>query len=255
MKIHLKMVCGFLSYMLMNSMVFAIAIDCANESQLSSVLKHVKITRSTSDLVDCKLLPNQPNTQLIAYAEWRSEPHEPEVGDYVLSLISWDQQQHKVNDVYHVKEHFVSDAIGLESLQLDTAAYQLNPNLRAVGVRLNYHGQSQPNPFSMQLLNLYDLKNKRQVLQSLVVDRYRAETDTRCNADVEQRKSTLKMLNTKTQRVADMQLNSKIERYEMSGGENNCNETQRQSTQQKFILKFDGQQYQVPTAFKDEYVY
>ncbi|WP_173911340.1 hypothetical protein [Acinetobacter sp. Marseille-Q1618] len=234
MKIKLKLACGFFSYIAMNTM--AVAIDCTDESQLSAILKQAKISYSTSDLVDCKILPNQPNTQLIAYAEWRSEPHEPEVGDYILSLISWDQRQHKANDVYHVKEPLVSDAIALESIQLDTATYQLNSSLRAVGLRLNYRGYSQPNPFSMQLLDLYDLNNKRKILNSLIVNQYRAETDTRCNADIEERRSTLIMQKTQTNHFFDIELNGKIEKYEMYGTEKNCKKLKAQALQQKFIL-------------------
>ncbi len=253
MKISVKTACGFLCSMAMHSVAFA--IDCENEVQLSAVLKQADLSYSNSDLVDCKILPQQPNLQLIAYAEWRSEPHEPDVGDYALSLISLDHQTDKVKDVYHVKESLVSDAIGLESIQLDTAAYQLSPDLRAVGVRLNYYGHSQPNPFSMQLLNLYDLNNKRKVLDSLIVDLYRAETDTRCNADIEERKSMLIMQKTKTKNFVDIQLSSKIEQYEMYGDVENCKEIKRQSSQQKFILKFDGQQYRVPKQYKDDFVY
>lgn len=205
--------------------------------KLSAVLKQANISYSTSDLVDCKILPNYPNTQLIAYAEWRSEPHEPEVGDYVLSLISWNHQNNTVSDVYHVKETLVSDAIVLESIQLDTAAYQLNSSLRAVDVRLNYRGHSQPNPFSMQLLDLYDLNNNRKVLNNFIINRYRAETDTRCNADVEERKSVLIMQKTKKQNFFDIQISSKIKKYEMQGDVENCQEIQRQSSQQKLILK------------------
>lgn len=253
MNITLKIMSGFLSYITLSSMAFA--IDCNNESQLSAVLKQANLTYATSDLVDCKILPNEPNTQLIAYAQWHSDPRETEQGDYVLSLISLDHQKNKVEDVYHVKETLVSDAIGLESIQLDTGAYLLNSSLRAVGVRLNYHGHSSPNPFSMQLLDLYDLNRKRKVLNSLIVNLYRGETDTRCNADIEERKSSLILQKIQTNNFFDIQLNSKIEKYEMYGNEKNCKEIKRKKSQQKFILKFDGQQYQLPKLYKNEYQY
>ena len=253
MKISVKTACGFLCFMTMHSMAFA--IDCENESQLSAVLKQANVAYQSYHLVDCKLLPNTKNQQIIAYAQQNQQSADSEDFDYTLSLITLDTKNDRILSYYPVKDKLVSDAISLERIQLDTAAYQLSSDLRAVGVRLNYHGHSQPNPFSMQLLNLYDLKNKRKVLDSLIVDLYRAETDTRCNADIEERKSMLIMQKTKTKNFVDIQLSSKIEQYEMYGDVENCKEIKRQSSQQKFILKFDGQQYRVPKQYKDEYVY
>ena len=253
MKISVKTACGFLSSMAMHSMAFA--IDCENESQLSAVLKQANVAYQSYHLVDCKLLPNTKNQQIIAYAQQNQQSTDSEDFDYTLSLITLDTKNDRILSYYPVKDKLVSDAISLERIQLDTAAYQLSPELRAIGVRLNYYGHSQPNPFSMQVLDLYDLKNKRKVLDSLIVDLYRAETDTRCNADIEERKSTLIMQKTKTQNFVDIQLSSKIEKYEMYGDVENCKEIKRKSSQQKFILKFDGQYYQVPKAFKDDYIY
>ena len=50
----------------------------------------------------------------------------------------------------------------------------------------------------MQLLNLYDLSAKKQLLDCLIVARSWLETDMRSNADVEDYKSVLMMQNTQT---------------------------------------------------------
>ncbi len=52
-----------------------------------------------------------------------------------------------------------------------------------------------------------------------------------------------------------MQLRDRIQHYEMSGDLENCKETKRVSTQQRFTLKFDGRQYQIPQPYRDQYLY
>ena len=154
-----------------------------------------------------------------------------------------------------IKEPLFSDAISLNSIELDTAPFIAVPDIRLVGLRLNYSGHSQPNPFSMTVLNLYDLKNKKTVLDSFIVTRYRAETDTRCNADIEERKSILMMQKNKSKEYYDIQVHSNIDQYNFSGTSENCRESKHKISQQKFMLKFDGKQYQIPAQFKDEYLY
>lgn len=159
--------------------------------------------------------------------------------------------------IYHyaVAERMVSDAISLNSIELDTANYKVTDSNRALGLRLNYSGHSQPFPFSMQVLNLYDLKNKKQILDSLIVERDRAETDMQCNADIEERASTLVMQSTQTKKYTDILVNSKIKRYQMQVINEDCQEVNHQLSQQRFVLKFDGKKYQFPKSFKDEYQY
>ena len=154
-----------------------------------------------------------------------------------------------------IKEPLFSDAISLNSIELDTAPFIAVPDIRLVGLRLNYSGHSQPNPFSMTVLNLYDLKNKKTVLDSFIVTRYRAETDTRCNAEVEDRASTLSMQNIQSNQFFDILVKSRIDRSIFQGTRENCQEMTKPTTLEKFTLKFDGQQYQIPQAFKQEYRY
>ena len=154
-----------------------------------------------------------------------------------------------------MQKELISDAISLNSIHIDTANYKIHEANRALGLRLDYSGHSQPNPYSMTILNLYDLQNKVQILDSLIVERYRAETDTRCNADVEKRNSTLIMKNTQSKQMFDILVRSRIERYQSHGTTENCIDSKHRFAHQNFLLKFDGKQYQIPKQFKDEYRY
>jgi uncharacterized protein YlbG (UPF0298 family) len=76
-----------------------------------------------------------------------------------------------------------------------------------------------------------------------------------CNADIEERASTLVMQSTQTKKYTDILVNSKIKRYQTQVINEDCQEVNHQLSQQRFVLKFDGKKYQFPKSFKDEYQY
>ncbi|WP_104472150.1 PA3715 family protein [Acinetobacter indicus] len=228
---------------------------CKQPEQIEKILKQYQITNTMNkDFLACASLPNMPEHTLIAYAEAQTE-NDQIVDDYQLTFLTLNSQTHQMNSIYRVKEPLVSDAIELRSIQLDLAAYQVAKDVRAIGLRRNYIGHSRANPFSAQVLDLYDLKNKKNILNSLIVARSQAETDTRCNQDGLDSKAILIMLRHKTQQYFDIQLHDRIQAYEMSGDLEECKETKRVSTQQRFTLKFDGQQYRIPELHQDQYLY
>lgn len=229
---------------------------CQNHVQIEKILLKNKITTNfDSNYFSCKSLPTNPQVALIAYADWVVSPQDENSGDYNLTFLSVDHQTQKIENIYSVEELITSDAIELSSIALDLAAYNVSKNKRLIGLRLNYSGHSQPNPYSMTLLNLYDLQNKKQVLDSLIVDQYQVETDTRCNADIRTRKSILSLQNTQSKAYFDIRVLSKIDQYQMSGTQEHCVESKHKLSQHSFLLKFDGKKYQLPKVFRDEYQY
>lgn len=250
MKIILKFI--FLQFILISA---AYANICENDQVVAKILKQTQIVNFEQSFMDCKTDPLDDSNVIMAYAQWILVKDQPEQGSYYLNLLKFNQKKLNVFYNYVVVEEIVSDAIGLESIQLDTANYKVTGSNRALGVRLNYSSRSQPNPFSMQVLNLYDLKNRKKILDSFIVELYRAETDTRCNAAVEERSSTLVMQNKQSKNYSDIQVNSKIEHYEMLGTREDCKQINQMRSQQSFVLKFDGQQYQPPKKYKDDYQY
>ena len=228
---------------------------CDDRALVTSVLKHANIKPTEGALIDCKGDPSNNTAMIMAYANWISETTDDVAGHYDLNILKFDKVNDKVTYHYKVADELISDAVNLDSIQLDTANYKINDSNRALGLRLNYSGHSQPNPFSMTVFNLYDIENKKQILKSLIVDQYQAETDTRCNADIKERKSTLVMQNTKSYHYYDIQVNSKIDHYQMNGTSDKCLESKHKLSQHRFLLKFDGQQYQIPKIYRDDYLY
>ncbi|AXQ23137.1 hypothetical protein BEN71_14090 [Acinetobacter wuhouensis] len=228
---------------------------CDSTELVDKVIAQTEIANREQARIACKIDPTNTSNVIMAYAQWIPVKDEPESGTYYLTLLKFDRNNQQVNYRYLTRKAIVSDAISLDSIELDTANYKISNQQRALGVRLNYSGHSQPNPYSMTLLNLYDLQNKQQVLDSLIVERYRAETDTRCNADVEERKSILRMLNSSSKNYYDIQVKTTAQKSKFRGTYDHCHETKQNPTKQIMTLKFDGKQYQIPTQYKDDYVY
>ena len=233
----------------------AYAKICESKSLVESVLKQAKIDSTEGDLMDCKLDPQNDSKVIMAYAKWLPDSEDEYSGHYVLNLLQFNQLNQRLIDQFQVVEPLISDAVHLNSIQLDTANYKFTNTNRALGLRLDYSLNSSVNPFSMTLLNLYDLKKKRQILHNLIVERNRAEMDRQCNAELEERTSVLVMQKLQSNQAFDILLKSRIEQSVFHGTRDNCKELKQPTSLQNFMLKFDGQQYQIPKRLKEEYQY
>lgn len=81
------------------------------------------------------------------------------------------------------------------------------------------------------------------------------EMGTSCNAEVKDRKSTLAMRDTQSNQVFDIFVKSKIENYKSYRAIEDCVDSKHRFSEQRFMLKFDGSQYQIPKAYRSEYLY
>lgn len=146
----------FLSCMI-SSLCFA-NTTCPSDSQIEQLLKQNHLSPHFDlNYMSCKVLPNNPNQIVIAYAEEIGTEQDQGPNDFQLTFLTLDATTLRVLDIYPVKNRLVSDAVELESIALDMANYAVSENKNLVGIRANYMGRSQPNPYSTTLLNLYDL--------------------------------------------------------------------------------------------------
>nr|WP_323164008.1 hypothetical protein [Pseudomonas atacamensis] len=110
-----------------------------------------------ADFSLCKDWPAYPQLTITALSTFVPDPvygHDGSVGSYDLDLAVTAGSP-KSLATYHQPSAFLSDAIALESLELDTARYKLTPDLRAFGVRAHFKGSSRVNPLDEILLSLY----------------------------------------------------------------------------------------------------
>lgn len=74
------------------------------------------------------------------------------------------------------------DAVAIRGLDIDTARYQLTPQLRAFGVRVDYDNMSRASPYEAKALSLYVVEGSklRKVLGGLKVEESGGEWDENC---------------------------------------------------------------------------
>ena len=233
---------------------FVYAFNCENEQNIDHVLNQVDLEFNPSHLISCKANPQNENQLLMVYAVQQYD-EEKEIGDYQLYILGVNHKNRKVDYFYAIEDKLLSDAVELLSITWDFAPYFVKPSYRIVGLRLNYSLRSQVHPYHATILNLYDLDNKKHILDSLIVNEYSVDTDTRCNADIEERNSVLVMRPTKTHGYFDIQVRSRLEHYEMTGDEENCFEINRKTSKQNFLLKFNGVRYVIPKSYEKDYQY
>lgn len=203
----------------------------------------------------CKDWPAYPGLAITALSQFESGPsasdYGPE-GKYDLDLAVFSAGESKPLAMYHKASAFESDAIEFEDLQLDTARYQLTPDLRAFGVRATFNGSSRVNPVNEKLLSLYVREGDtlRPVLDKLITYEYGGEWDGTCAGELYQHTRTLEIGKTSSHGYADLIVKT-VTTSEVGKGEGDACESS--STTAKPVLttlRYDGSTYVLPQGFK-----
>jgi hypothetical protein len=96
----------------------------------------------SSEFVACKQFSPSKGESIFAIAK-RQEGTEigdsDTMGDYNLEIALVDNRTTKILRRAFFKQRFLSDGYRFDGIEIDTANYAIAPNLRAIGIRANYH--------------------------------------------------------------------------------------------------------------------
>ena len=179
-------------------------------------------------------------------------PEIVEEGEEYFSLnthiVIYNNDLKKITHKYfesHKTNNWVSDAVRLDKIEIDTAPYLINKETRAFGVRIHYFGSSRVNPYYSQTLSLF-VKEKgklKKVLHNYEVEYNGGEWNGACEGEFHSEKKTLIVSDDKTNGYFNFTVKnaiSKTKNFETETGD--CDS--KEETKRKIsILKFDGQQY------------
>lgn len=144
------------------------------------------------------------------------------------------------------------DAISLKSVVVDTARYRLSEKDTAFGVRFLQGNQSGVNPLQEEFLNLYVVKGEglKSVARGVVTSSYSGEGDGRCVFEGGASSSTLLMGEGVSNGKKDIKV-VRVDRAVTSGhAGHDCTRLERISGSVRFLLKFDGEKYEVPEGIR-----
>ena len=206
------------------------------------------------DLIVSKVQPHNPNETIIVLPEIVDEGELfYELNSHILLV---DNTTGRITHKYfesHKTNNWVSDAIELREIKIDTAPYIVDENTRAFGIRVYYYGMSKPNPYSNETISLFVksdgyLKN---ILNNYDVMNYGGEWDTNCDGEFLNVKRTLLLSKEKTNGYFNILVKNMItntRNYEDENGD--CESKEKISTETEW-LKFNGEIYLNKKTNKD----
>ncbi|HEX4552281.1 hypothetical protein [Pseudomonas sp.] len=207
------------------------------------------------DVSVCRDWPVDPPLTINAIAKFEADSvyaHGDRIGAYDLDLSVSSADNSRPLATYHQPSAFQSDAVGLESVELDTARYKLTSDLRAFGVRAIFKGSSRVNPLDETQLSLYVKEDGklRPVLDRLLVYRFSGEWDGNCAGDRATTVSTIEMGKTSSHGFADLIVKSVTTGVSGEGPPDHC---EMKTTNYKPVLTtlhYDGKSYVLPNGFQ-----
>lgn len=185
---------------------------------IDAVLENLNIKKEDCklDLIAIKENPNNPKETIIAIPEIvKRDPEDASYFEFDSHILIVATNTGEIKQKYFEGKEtndWVSDAVILADIKIDTAPYMVSKNNRAFGIRVNYHNNSQPNPYSYETISLF-LKTNNSLLKiwnNYNVMESHGESDTVCYGDFIGHNKTLMMSKGKTNGYFNILVNNKI---------------------------------------------
>lgn len=181
-------------------MTFSLSAQQYDDVRFANVLKQLKLNSSEvhNELYTEKKMPNIENSYIIVVPVLLGKLEDD--GFTVKNTILITDDQGKIKNKYIEDTEIISDAVMLDGFSIDTGLYKLNSSIRAFGITANYHGSSNPNPYSSSDISLYYPENKtlKKVLESYNLRRYGGEWDMKCSGEFDEDNSVIIVDQVKT---------------------------------------------------------
>jgi len=216
---------------------------------LDNVLKLLNLNRKDiyEELYREKVLPYKTSNTLMVIPKYRV--NEPDgYGNLYLELDAYiiiaDNLTGKILYQYIDENAWTSDAIVLSDITIDTGIYQLNPENRAFGIRVDYAGSSRPNPYNQTDLSLFISQNNtmKRILKNYPISKFRGEWDTNCAGEFEGISGVISIDKNKNNGLSNLIVKNKIEQTRNIPTKDDCVE-KKTSKLSMVILKYNGKEY------------
>lgn len=199
-----------------------------------------------TDLIASKALNQYPSGEIVVIPEIVDEgEHYFELNSHIVIV---DDQTGDITHTFFESaktNHWISDAIVLTEIQIDTAPYMVSPDERAFGVRVGYYGMSHANPYENETLSLFVKSGQslQKILNNFSVMDYDGEWDTECLGEFLRTEKLLILSEEQTNGWFDFLVKSKITKtINEEDGNGECISKETTSTETT-VLKFIGEEY------------
>jgi len=209
---------------------------------------NLKESQINLNLFTEKVLPNYKAQSVLLIPKYKTNEQD-EYENYFLVMdaivLVVDNASGKILYQNIEPETWVSDAMIMESLVIDTGLYILADQKRAFGVRVNTHNTSGPNPFALEELKLYLVDNKKlnRITDNITVYRNSGDWDIKCNGEFSTEITSIEVDNkNKSNGLNNLKLKTSIKKEINTLIKGDC-KTKIVDTKENVVLKFNGKTY------------
>ncbi|RZL29972.1 MULTISPECIES: hypothetical protein [Pedobacter] len=187
-----------LAFIFISATAWPQVTNALNSSLKNKVLEQLglKPEEINEELYVEKVLPYaKTQTAIVICKNRKSELDKNDDSSFELDayIIIANNITGKILYKYFEESEWISDAIMLTGITIDTGIFTLNNETRAFGVQTSYANGSQPNPHHHTDLSLFVQSNKtlKKVLNNYTTQTFGGEWDTRCAGEFEDVTSTI----------------------------------------------------------------
>lgn len=200
----------------------------------------------------CKVWPAVQNQAIAATSTYLADPGDDEAGVFDLDLAIVNASNANPIATYRKPGAYNSDAVRFADLRIDTARYQLAPQIRAFGLRSRFSHSSQANPYEKTDLALYVREGNalRPVLEGLVVAKSSGEFVNDCQGDLKKIRRSVEVGPASHHGLADLIVTTRGSKTKNTRSGQACVSNTTPLKQTQITLTYDGAQYVVPEDFR-----
>jgi len=214
------------------------------DEEMISVIQALKLNPDNcpSELAAQKSLPfKKGHTAFVILEIAEMEDYETSYNCYVLIR---EDVTGKIQSLYRKENAYISDAVALQSVIIDTAPYKIRDGKRAFGIRVQAANNSRIAQFSETTLSLFEPESNVLVcvLDELPVSVYHGEWDGFCEGQFTNTETILMISDVKTNGYYDMIAKSTIKTTTNYLGDEEC-EYEEDISYQTYTIRFADEKY------------
>ncbi|MFY7671039.1 hypothetical protein ACOSP6_08095 [Tenacibaculum sp. MEBiC06402] len=224
--------------------------EFSKEELIKIALDKVNVESSNTEFISAQVFPGNKNETLIVI---------PEVVNKEEDMYELNSHIFIINNKTGVISHkffepskesgWVSDAIYIADIKIDTTTYKLSSTHKAFGIIIQYVGSSQPNPYSRKDISLFTKHNAalKKVLDSYTLQEESGVVNVSSNAcysNINKTVNKLIVTDSVTNGFYDLSVKNVISKLESFRDKNDdCEVKEEVISIKSQVLKFNGNIY------------
>jgi len=190
----------------------------------------------------------------LAVLSFKQKATDPDAATYDVDVLVAKSDTGEVLAHLYRTAALNGDAITIEGVGLDTARYQLAPDTRAFGVRIDHQGSSRVNPFTDSVLDLYVVQGHtlKRVLSNLETHVENGDWDGDCAGTFSSVNRVVSIDPNQVHGYAVLRVSQKSGTRNATMNGDQCVSRDVPPVREDFTLQYDGTQYAVPKKLSFE---